>query len=235
MSPRGRSRRGGYVRPRPAGVRARAWSTESGAPVRFPRPSRMSVVHVALASPAPPPYPPCRSRLSWPSSRPHGPPSAVPGKELFVGTKFRISDRRSCVCDSDLWPHTSLGPTDTSHPMGHEFLGARRPVGRGRRELTGGEASGNGPTRVSRTGHTIPATPGGETPLFGHRGARTDLLSACFPLERPATPYVHDMATEGAGCSNTSLTPRGPPTHTAPWIHTSESRMEMISHLKHPS
>src|SRR5438445_546513 len=53
----------------------------------------------------------------------------VPDPTIEEPTDAIIRVVRACICGSDLWPYTSLAPSETGQSMGHEAIGVVEEVG----------------------------------------------------------------------------------------------------------
>ena len=63
----------------------------------------------------------------------------VPDARIVEPTDAVIRVTRACICGSDLWPYTSLEPTETGRRMGHEGIGVVEHVGADVRTLKAGD------------------------------------------------------------------------------------------------
>ena len=53
----------------------------------------------------------------------------VPDPALIEPTDAILRVTRACVCGSDLWPYTSMEPSETGQSMGHEAIGVIEDIG----------------------------------------------------------------------------------------------------------
>ncbi|MEA2127557.1 MAG: hypothetical protein QOJ85_448 [Solirubrobacteraceae bacterium] len=63
----------------------------------------------------------------------------VPDARIAEPTDAVVRVTRACICGSDLWPYTSLEPTETGRRMGHEAIGVVEDVGADVRTLKAGD------------------------------------------------------------------------------------------------
>ena len=63
----------------------------------------------------------------------------VPDASISEPTDAVIRVTRACICGSDLWPYSSLEPTDSGRPMGHEAIGVVEDVGPEVRDIKRGD------------------------------------------------------------------------------------------------
>ena len=63
----------------------------------------------------------------------------VPDARIVEPTDAIIRVTRACICGSDLWPYTSMEPSDSGRPMGHEAIGVVEDVGAGVHTLKAGD------------------------------------------------------------------------------------------------
>jgi threonine dehydrogenase-like Zn-dependent dehydrogenase len=63
----------------------------------------------------------------------------VPDATIEDPTDAVIRVTRACICGSDLWPYTSMAPSDTGQRMGHEAIGVVEATGSDVRTLAIGD------------------------------------------------------------------------------------------------
>ena len=63
----------------------------------------------------------------------------VPDARIAEPTDAVVRVTRACICGSDLWPYTSLEPTETGRRMGHEAIGVVEDVGADVRSVKAGD------------------------------------------------------------------------------------------------
>jgi threonine dehydrogenase-like Zn-dependent dehydrogenase len=63
----------------------------------------------------------------------------VPDATLIDPTDAVVRVTRACICGSDLWPYTSMEPSETGQSMGHEAIGVVDAVGAEVRKLKCGD------------------------------------------------------------------------------------------------
>jgi threonine dehydrogenase-like Zn-dependent dehydrogenase len=63
----------------------------------------------------------------------------VPEPTIIDPTDAIIRVVRACVCGSDLWPYTSMAPSETGQSMGHEAIGVVDEIGADVRTLKRGD------------------------------------------------------------------------------------------------
>jgi threonine dehydrogenase-like Zn-dependent dehydrogenase len=63
----------------------------------------------------------------------------VPDARIVEPTDALVRVTRACICGSDLWPYTSLEPTETGRRMGHEAIGVVEETGADVRTLKAGD------------------------------------------------------------------------------------------------
>jgi hypothetical protein len=63
----------------------------------------------------------------------------VPYATIEEPTDVVIRVTRACICGSDLWPYTSMAPSDTGQRMGHEAIGVVEAIGSDVRTLAIGD------------------------------------------------------------------------------------------------
>jgi threonine dehydrogenase-like Zn-dependent dehydrogenase len=63
----------------------------------------------------------------------------VPDPSIVEPTDALIRITRACICGTDLWPYSSLEPTESGRPMGHEAIGIVEDVGSEVREIKAGD------------------------------------------------------------------------------------------------
>jgi threonine dehydrogenase-like Zn-dependent dehydrogenase len=63
----------------------------------------------------------------------------VPDARITEPTDALVRVTRACICGSDLWPYTSMEPTETGRRMGHEAIGVVEDVGAGVRTVKPGD------------------------------------------------------------------------------------------------
>src|SRR5215212_10628776 len=53
----------------------------------------------------------------------------VPDATIVDPTDALIRVTRACICGSDLWPYTSMEPSESGQSMGHEAIGVVEDIG----------------------------------------------------------------------------------------------------------
>jgi threonine dehydrogenase-like Zn-dependent dehydrogenase len=79
----------------------------------------------------------------------------IPDPAIIEPTDAVIRVVRACICGSELWPYTSMAPSNTGQSTGHEAIGVVEEIGGDVRTVKRGDVvvTPRWPRMICRAGH----------------------------------------------------------------------------------